>query len=265
MIYLNSLNIDTNKLAPFPYNVPAIRHAKNIHFSSQVTFLIGDNGCGKSTLLEVIAFKLRLASMDGADYKGKAYDTSRELSHLLELKLSMDRPTGFFFRAEDFGNFSNSALRQDLILNRFYLSLEGEVPDHIISQMKDNANSKLKHIRNDYGQELTTFSHGEAYLHILRQKVNGPGIYLLDEPEAALSPSRQLALIYHILEISKTYEAQFIVSTHSTMLMAIPNATIYEINEESMLLTTFEETEHYQITKNFLNDPIVFLNHLCQQ
>ena len=117
-------------------------------------------------------------------------------------------------------------------------------------------------MRFEYGQELQSFSHGEAYMKIIQEKINRPGIYILDEPEAALSPAKQLSLIYFIQEHLKNYNSQFIIATHSPMLMAIPNSNIYEINEDGMQLTPLDETEHYSITKSFLNNPEIYLRHL---
>jgi predicted ATPase len=117
-------------------------------------------------------------------------------------------------------------------------------------------------MRKNYGQELNSFSHGEAYLKIIEEKLENDGIYLLDEPEAALSPAKQLSLIYQINEHLKSNMSQFVIATHSPILMSIPNATIYEITENGMEKTDLEDTEHYSITKNFLNNPEIYLRHL---
>jgi predicted ATPase len=262
MSYLKSLHINSEKTNPFPYNVSAVKYAKNLDLSNKINFFIGDNGCGKSTLLESIAFRLQLPHMDGSDYKKKSFSAAITLSKVLELEFNINKPTGFFFRAEDFGDFLNSTNRADFKLHEQLISLEGEVPDHIIQEMKDNANHQLHHVRVNYGQELGSFSHGEAYLKIIQEKIKKPGIYLLDEPEAALSPTKQLSLIYQILDHLENNMSQFIIATHSPILMAIPGATIFEITDEQMQITDLEDTEHYRITKSFLNDPDVYLRHL---
>jgi len=117
-------------------------------------------------------------------------------------------------------------------------------------------------MRKEYGVDMEGFSHGEAYMKIMQTRVEGNGIFILDEPEAALSPSRQLSLIYFIQQHSKLNKAQFIIATHSPMIMAMPNAKIYEIDNEGMNHVQLEETEHYHITKSFLDNPEVYLRHL---
>ena len=261
MPYIQSLSIQTEKNHPFPFSVAAIRHAKNIDLSNTITFFIGDNGTGKSTLIEALAFRLQLPHIDGSEYSKKAFKAAVQLSPYLELKFNIHRPIGFFFRAEDFGDYANSIDRRDAELHAQLKDLEGEVPDHILKDMKDNANEQLHHVRYNYGQDLGTFSHGEAYMKIIQEKVKSKGIYILDEPEAALSPSKQLSLIYHIKNHLKTNMSQFIIATHSPILMSIPGASLYEITEEQMVKTAVEDTEHHRITKGFLNDPEMYLRH----
>lgn len=262
MPYIASFSITTERNNPFPYSIPAVKHAKNITLPSSVNFIIGDNGTGKSTLLEALAYRLQLPHMDGGGYNKKGFEAARTLLPYLEVIWQIERSVGFFFRAEDFGNLINSIDREDGRLHNFMTDLEGEVPDHIIQEMKDSANQQIHHMRKSYGQDLQSFSHGEAYLKIMQDKITSRGVYLLDEPEAALSPAKQLALMYFIQEHLTQFNSQFIIATHSPMLMAFPKATIYEVTEDAMLPVSLEETEHYSITKSFLNNPEVYLRHL---
>lgn len=262
MPYIARLRINTEKSHPFPFDVPAIKFAKHVDVDAPVSFIIGDNGTGKSTLLETLAFRLQLPHLDGAGYGKKCFDAARLLQPFLEVEYTIDRPIGFLFRAEDFGDLMNSVERQDARLHAQLEDLEGEVPPHIIQQMKDNANMQLFHTRRDYGQDLQSFSHGEAYLHILQEKVKARGIFLLDEPEAALSPARQLALLHFISEHLKQHKSQFIIATHAPILMAYPRAKIHEVTAMGMKETRLEDTEHYTITRSFLNDPGMYLRHL---
>lgn len=262
MSYLAALHINTDKKHPYPYNVPAILAAKQIDLSNPVTFFIGENGSGKSTLLEAIAYRLRLTQMDQGGYIKKSYDAARSLLPYLELKWNIERSSGFFFRAEDFGDYMNSVHRVDVNLhNQMAEDLE-DIPAHIMQQMKDSANYQLHSMRKKFGQEIDSFSHGEGYMHIMNQMVNRPGIYILDEPEAALSPSRQLELMYFIHQHCKKHPSQFIIATHSPMLMAYPDAAIYEITESGMTLTPLEKTDHFSITQSFLSNPQMYFRHL---
>ena len=260
MHYLSCLSVLPDRQHPFPYDIPAVRYAKEISFTSPITFFIGDNGTGKSTLLETIAYQLKLPLMGGNGYSGSSFTAAKKLGPFTKLQWSIKLTNGFFFRAEDFGNYSNSA--SNASAGHYLNSMIGEVPDQVIDQMINSSNSSLNSMRKNYGQDLQSFSHGEAYLHIMQQKINDRGIYLLDEPEAALSPSRQLALIYFIQQHLQAFRSQFIIATHAPILMAYPNACIYEINEHGMNKTNLEDTEHYSITKSFLNNPEAYLRNL---
>tara|TARA_R110002096_G_scaffold56623_2_gene144422 strand:+ start:767 stop:1567 length:801 start_codon:yes stop_codon:yes gene_type:complete len=261
MPYLSKLNINTERTHPFPFDIPAIKYAKNIDLSNPITFLVGENGTGKSTLLETLACRLQLPHIDGSSYSKNSFDAAKTLLPYLELKWSIERSVGFFFRAEDFGDYLNSVHRTGVQIQDQMGDLPDSIPKHVIEQMKESANYQLKRMRQNYGQELNAFSHGEAYLHIMNEMISTRGIYLLDEPEAALSPAKQLTLIYFINDHLQHHNSQFIIATHSPMLLAYPKASIYEITSESMKQTSLENTDHYSVTKSFLNNPNTFLRH----
>lgn len=262
MSYISKIHIDIPRTNPFPFNVSAVKYAKNIDLDAPVNFFVGDNGTGKSTLIETLAYRLQLPHMDGSNYNKESFNASKMLLPFLEIDYVIERTIGFFFRAEDFGDYLNSVDRADAKLSNQLEDLESEVPAHIIQEMKDNANDQLYHMRKNYGQDLQSFSHGEAYMKIIQEKIKHRGIYILDEPEAALSPAKQLSLLHFIKEHLKTNMSQFIIATHSPILMSYPEAFIYEITPERMSKTTLENTEHYSITKSFLNNPEVYLRHL---
>ena len=117
-------------------------------------------------------------------------------------------------------------------------------------------------MRRNYGVDVNTLSHGEAFLTILQTRVQDKGLFILDEPEAALSPLKQLSLLAFILEVLKGGKAQFIIATHSPILMGVPDAVLYEIREEGMERVSYTETDHYRITRRFLVDPESYLRHL---
>ncbi len=206
-----------------PYTVPAVRNLESISFHPDVTFFIGENGAGKSTLLESIALALGF-SMEGGT-KGVRLNTAREAAPLFEsLKLSRSFRAprdGYFFRAESFHNVAT------------YMDEVG-------------------YLQGYGGRSLHTRSHGEAFMAVLLNKFQGKGLYLLDEPEAALSPNRQLAALTAIHQLVED-ESQFIIATHSPILLAYPNAKILLFDGAGITEVAYEDTEHYTVTRDFLN------------
>ena len=233
-MYIRSLNITTDRVQGFPYNTEAVRYAKHINLDQPVTFIVGDNGVGKSSLIEAIAYKLHLARINNKlGFQEESFEHIAELAEDLELDMIRDG-RGFFFRSEDFGDYV----------------IKGNIFDSFESQ-----NPTYQNMMFNYGQNLASFSHGEAFLHIITQRVKRQGIYIFDEPESALSPLHQLSLIYFIREHLKKERSQFIIATHSPILMAMPDALIYEVTKNGMQATPLQEVEHYIITKTFLNNP----------
>jgi predicted ATPase len=262
MPFIKSFSINTDKKNPFPFNIAAVKFAKQIQLDKRVTIFIGDNGCGKSTLLESIALCLRLPLIGGHIYEHPGFEAAAILKPFIEIEWNRQTSKGFFFRAEDFGDFINSVENERRKIAGDLSDLKGAVDDSIINRMSESMNYSLYQMRKDYGENMQAFSHGEAYLKILQTRIGDKGIFLLDEPEAALSPLKQLSLMFFIMEILKNGNTQFIISTHSPILMGIPGALIYEIQEDSMNAVEYKETDHYRITKTFLNNPDQYLNHM---
>jgi predicted ATPase len=263
MSFISSISIDTNKAHPFPFNIPAVQFAKDIQLGERVTILAGDNGTGKSTLLETIAAVIQLPLIGGINYtKQNGFEAALILKPFLRLNWKRKITNGFFFRAEDFSDFINGVEQAKNKIAMDLMDLHGEVPGHIIDQMSEGMNYQLREMRKIYGDDMQAYSHGEAYLKILQTRIRSKGIYILDEPEAALSPVKQLSLIGFILDTIKKEQSQFIIATHSPILMGIPGATIYEIREQEMEQVSYENTEHYLVTKNFLLYPEIYLRHL---
>lgn len=262
MPFLKSFSINTDKKHPFPFSVAAVRFAKNVNLDERVTIFIGDNGTGKSTLLESIALSVQLPLIGGHISQQRGFEAASILKPFIEIEWKRETSKGFFFRAEDFSDFVNSVENENQRIAYDLRSLEGEVDDSIIRQMSDSMNYSLRNMRKDYGENMQAFSHGEAYLKILQTRIGDKGIFLLDEPEAALSPLKQLSLIFFIIEVLKSRNTQFIISTHSPILMGIPNALIYEIQEDGMQPVDYKDTDHYRITKLFLNNPEHYLKEM---
>jgi predicted ATPase len=206
-----------------PYCVPAVRNLESISFHPDVTFFIGENGAGKSTVLESIALALGFG-IDGGN-KNISLNTAGErtpLQNALRLSKSYKTPRdGYFFRAESF---------------------------HNVSTHLDGLNDRTSSSRDS----LHARSHGEAFMAVLLNKFNGRGLYLLDEPEAALSPNRQLAALSAIHQLVED-ESQFIIATHSPILLAYPNAKILLFDGTGISEVAYEDTEHYAVTRDFLN------------
>lgn len=264
MSFIRSFSIDTEKQNPFPFNIPAVKFAKEIVLGNTVNIFVGDNGSGKSSLLEAIAYKLNLPLIGGFIKANNrtGFEAAEILEPYLNIEWKRQTSRGFFFRAEDFSDFINAVERENNKIAGDLHELKGVVDDSIIKRMSESMNFSLHEMRKNYGENMQAFSHGEAYLKILETRIGDKGIYLLDEPEAALSPLKQLSLMSLILEVVKNKNTQFILATHSPILMGIPGAVIYEIREEEMQKVDFKDTDHYRITKTFLDNPEYYLRHL---
>jgi predicted ATPase len=221
----------------YPYSLAAIRRLRTLQFPSPVTFFVGENGSGKSTLLEGIAAAFGLNPEGGT--KHVRFSTRATHSSLFnDLKLAKTRPAptdSYFLRAETFYNLS-SVIERPNDYRAYDLEAFGDTSPH-------------------------DRSHGEAFLGLVLQRLRGNGFYLFDEPEAALSPNRQLALLAAMAQLV-AQRSQFIIATHSPILMAYPGATIYHFGEEAPRRIKYTETEHDQVTRAFLTNPERMLREL---
>jgi predicted ATPase len=262
MSFLQSFSVNTSITNPFPFNIPAVQFAKNIILDSRISIFVGDNGSGKSTLLEAIAYNIGLPLIGGHIKENPGFEAAVLLQPFLEIEWKRETRQGFFFRAEDFSDFINSVERERIKITGDLSELKGNVDDAIIKKMSESMNYSLREMRKDYGENMQAFSHGEAYLKILQTRIGNKGVYILDEPEAALSPLKQLSLMSLILEVLKNKNTQFVIATHSPILMGFPEAILYEIQETGMQKVNFTETDHYRITKTFLDNPAQYLRYL---
>ena len=228
----------------FPLSIPAVREMGTVTLHPAVPFLIGENGSGKSTIVEAMAVRLGFEEGGGdaeVGFRNRFDHRAPEggLHDYLRLHASRIRRTGdrFFMRAEtvfDLANKLDATTRQD--------------PGAL----------------DRYGQRsLHTKSHGEAFLAIVQSRIRPESMVLMDEPEAALSPTRQLTLLKEIDWLVRS-GCQFVIATHSPILMAYPDCLMYELSADGIRPTTWTETEHFELTKAFLNHPEAYLRHLVE-
>jgi predicted ATPase len=217
------LDLPDDESDSYPFSIPAIANLGTLRLHEDVTFLIGENGTGKSTLLEAIALAMGFSEEGGSiDHQFSNTSTVSQLSKHLEVRKGIGKATdGFFLRAESFYNFAT------------FIGERGAL--------------------DRYGGDLHQKSHGESFLALLMNRFEGNGLYILDEPEAALSPSRQLSALVLMHQLVHN-NSQFIIATHSPILMAYPEARIIRFDQDGWTEVEYEKTEHYQVTKYFLDN-----------
>jgi predicted ATPase len=223
--YLQQLSVKQNSAADtssYPFSIPAIAALEKLSLNQAVTFFVGENGSGKSTLLEAIAMHQGFNSEGGTkNFNFSTHNNTSALHEHLIISKGTARPSdGFFLRAESFYNVATYTEE--------------------IALPKDG---------KPYHQQ----SHGEAFLDLLLNKLRGNGLYLFDEPEAAISPQRQLAVLLAIKNLVEK-KSQLIIATHSPILMAYPGAVIYQFSDVGIAQVAYEDTEHYVFTKQFISN-----------
>lgn len=269
MIHLRSLsyNPDDEPPAQFPWSVPAIRAlaGTTLEFSSDVTFLIGENGSGKSTLLEALAYAARMIAV-GSDDIERDRTLSALHSFAKRLKLSWSKRThrGFFLRSEDFFGYARRVQRMREEAEADLRAIQenprmSELARGLASQPHART---IADLTQRYGAGLDAVSHGESYFALFRSRLVPNGLYLLDEPEAPLSPMRQIGLMTLMKTLVEEQQAQFIIATHSPILMAFPNAQILSFDHGRIAPVPYDDIEHVTLTREFLANPQRFLRHL---
>lgn len=250
----------------FPFNVPIVRALDELSVDAPVTLLVGENGSGKSTILEAIATAAGLPTVGSVGVADdETLSAQRALGRALRLVWRQRTRRGFFLRAEDFFGFTKSLSRMRAELLARLAELEVEYQDrspYAKSLAQGPVRASLADMERRYGVDLDANSHGQSFLRLFSDRLVPGGLYLLDEPEAPLSPQSQLALIALIGEMVRK-DAQFVIATHSPILLAFPGALIYSCDRVPMEAVRFEELEHVVLTRDFLNDPARFLRHLA--
>ena len=226
--YLQQILLKRDQVPSFdryPFSLPAVRHLEELRFHPRITFFIGENGSGKSTLLEAIAVAFGFNPEGGSrNFHFATRESHSDLHQYLRLSKGIVRPRdGFFLRAESFFNVATEIDNLDVVSSYGGVSLHEQ-------------------------------SHGEACLALLMNRFGVEGLYLLDEPEAALSPQRQLSVLTRLHELTDD-GSQFVIATLSPILMAYPEALIYNFTPEGIEPIAYTDTEHYRVTRDFLLRP----------
>jgi predicted ATPase len=266
MIHLKSFQLQPfPNTREFPFSLPILQKIETLNFETTVTLLVGENGTGKSTLLEALACAAEMIVVGSESTRtDKSLAHARELAKYFKLCWSKRTRRGFFLRAEDFFGYAKR-------LNQMRMEMESDLKNVEIEykersnfareQAKLSFSHELGDMRQHYGEGLDTHSHGESFLALFQSRFVPGGLYLLDEPEAPLSPLRQLALIAAIKDMVRQ-NGQFIIATHSPILMAIPDATILDFDGGGIHKACYEELEHVRLMRDFLKDPQAFLHNL---
>lgn len=268
MIHLKSVSlknksrIQNNK---FPYNIPLMKSFEEIEFKKPVTIFVGENGTGKSTLLEGIASSVGSITIGSNDINyDKSLEYQKNLGKNLKLTWKIRTRKGFFLRAEDFTNYVKRLhnIKEETIIRLNEIDEEYKDKSTYVKDLaKMPYNRTLGEMKDLYGDGLEVRSHGESFFDLFHSRFVPNGLYLLDEPETPLSPMKQLAFISMLKDMVKN-DSQFIIATHSPIIMAFPNATIINFDELPIKEVNYEDLEHVKLTKSFLNNPEQYLRHL---
>ena len=215
---------------------------RELRFTSPITFFVGENGMGKSTLLEAIAVSYGFNPEGGSrNFTNFSVNTHSSLYEYIKLVKSAVRPKdGYFLRAESFYNVASEIERLNKIPSK-------------------------RSLYDSYGgKSLHAQSHGESFMNLVINRFGGNGLYILDEPEAALSPMRQLTLLAAINDLVKN-NSQFIIATHSPIMMAVPGSVVYFFSKDTIEAVNYKETPHFTLMRQFLNNPDGMLAHLLEE
>ena len=265
MAHLRSLTLRAPTAPAFPFSVPAIRSLTTLDLDTAVTFFVGENGSGKSTLLEGLALAASLPTIGSADAaKDETLGAQRSLAKAMKLTWNRRARRGFFLRAEDFFGYTKQLARLRSELATRAAEIEADYADrseYAKGLALGPALGSIAAMDQRYGENLDENSHGQSFLKIFRARFAPDGLYLLDEPEAPLSPQSQLALLLMMGEMAAE-GGQFVIATHSPILLAYPGARIYSFDGGAVTPVEYESLEHVTLTRDFLNAPERYLRHL---
>ena len=247
-------NIPDEKI--FPFTLELVENLPAIALTHPVTIFVGENGSGKSTLLEALAYAANVPSVGGLSLNDDPLmEPARRLGKMMSLRFAEKTSAGFFVRAEDFLGFVKNILRNIAELDAEMQEIRDSWTVGDLERALATLKAERKGYTDRYTENFDGMSHGEGFLRFFNQRITGKGLYLIDEPEAALSPARQLSLIKIIMDAVKDRGSQFIIATHSPIIMAMPQAQILHFDNGVITERSYTETDHYRLTKSFLEAP----------
>ena len=268
MIHLKSATVrefNAQDAGSFPFNLEVIRSLRTIEFSAPVTFFVGENGSGKSTLLETLACAIESITVGSESVKtDKSLAAVRKLAQYVRLSWKKRTHKGFFLRAEDFFGYAKQMRQTQEEFRQELKNVKHEYKDrsqYAVALASLPYQNELAAIQQRYGDKLDQSSHGESFMALFQSRFVPDGLYLLDEPEAALSPTRQLTFISALKQMVQE-NSQFIIATHSPIILAFPQAQIIHFHEGMIQEAQYNQLEHVNLMKDFLASPESFLRHL---
>jgi len=250
----------------FPWNLPLIKNFEELQLEKNITFFVGENGSGKSTILEAIAAYTEVPLAGSFRLEDdKSLAAANELANYLSIRYEDKTQHGFFVRAEDFigfaRNIKNEIKELEKEIEEVKETFEGGDIKLTLGALEGEKNAFIKR----YTADLEALSHGEGFLKFFTSRITAKGIYLIDEPEAALSPTRQLSLLALIMEKVKSTGAHFIIATHSPIIMSVPDSEVFYFEDGTITKKDYRETEHYMLTKSILDGPELVFRHLGEE
>lgn len=267
MIYLTRVELPSGKPGSWPFTVPAVAAMERLDFPAPVTLLAGENGSGKSTVLEALAVRLKLPAVGRVDAgRDESLAAVRPLARSMNTVFAARPRSRFFLRSEDFFGFvrglaaERDAMRDEL--RRVDAEYAGR-SDFARGQARMAFAGAVADMEKRYGRDLLdAASHGESFLRLFEERIVPRGLYLMDEPEAPLSPLRQMALLSLIGRMAGEEQCQFVIATHSPILLAIPGATVYDFDAPPPAAVRWDELPGIRLMRDFLQRPEAYLRHL---
>ena len=256
-------NYPEDKQEEFPWTLPLIKNFEELKFEKPISYFVGENGSGKSTILEAIAAhtEVPLAGSFRLE-EDESLSAANELADYLRISFLDKTQRGFFVRAEDFIGFARNIKNEIKALDAEIAEVKESWTGGDIKLTLGAIEGEKNSLISRYTKDLEAMSHGEGFLKFFTSRITGKGLYLIDEPEAALSPTRQLSLLSLIKEKVEKTGSQFIIATHSPIIMSLPDTEIFNFAEGKVSKVQYQETQHYKLTKAILDNPQSILDLL---